>query len=168
MMNEDSFARLVAEDVKNRVTDEQRKYLRLYENRSRWREHILVLLANLEDQVVEIDEHQEDDKERYGSFGDEGIKLLAEAQASADDRKKKVLRFRFHVENRLDECDRLDAIESDEPSEFAASADFMRRAIEKHKEMTFDADYDPTEIDRALWFSLAGEWKFDEIDIDLA
>ena len=70
MMNEDSFARLVAEDVKNRVTEEQRKYLRLYENRSRWREHILVLLANLEDQVVEIDEHQEDDKERYGSFGD--------------------------------------------------------------------------------------------------
>ena len=100
------------------------------------------------------------------TLGDEGIKLLAEAQASADDRKKKVLRFRFHVENRLDECDRLDAIESDNPSEFAASADFMRRAIEKHKEMTFAADYDPTEIDVALWQSLGGEWKFDEIDLD--
>jgi len=162
MMGEESFARLVAEDVKNRVTDEQRKYLRLYENRARWREHILALLDNLEDQVAEIDERQEEDKQRYGSLGDDGIRLLAESQASSDDRKKKVLRFRFHVENRLDECDRLDAIESD------ASADFMRRAIEKHKEMTFQADYDPTEIDTALWLSLAGEWKFDEIDIDLA
>jgi hypothetical protein len=168
MMNEESFARLVAEDVKNRVTDEQRRYIRLYENRPRWREHILALLDNLEDQIVEIEEHQEQDKIRYGSLGDDGIKLLAESQASSDDRKKKVLRFRFHVENRLDECDRLDAIESDTPNEFAASADFMRRAIEKHKEMTFGADYDPTEIDRALWLSLAGEWKFDEIDLDLA
>lgn len=166
MISEDSFARLVAEDVKNRVSDEQRKYLRLYENRGRWREHILALLDNLEDQIGEIDKRVEDDRALYGALGDEGIKLMAEAQASADERRKKILRFRFHVENRLDECDRLDAIESERPDEFAASAAFMKRAIEKHKEMTVAADYDPTEIDVALWQSLGGDWKFDEIDLD--
>lgn len=166
MISEESFARLVADDVKNRVTDEQRKYLRLYENRGRWREHILALLENLESQVEEIDRRVEQDRDLYGSLGDEGIKLMAEAQASSDERRKKVMRFRFHVENRLDECDRLDAIESDRPDEFAASAAFMKRAIEKHKEMTFAAEYDPTEIDVALWQSLGGEWKFDDIDLD--
>ena len=166
MMNEESFARLVADDVKNKVTDEQRKYLRLYENRGRWREHILALLANLESQFEEIDKRCDEDRRLYSALGDDGIRLLAEAQASSDERRKKILRFRFHVENRLDECDRLDAIESDTPDEFAASAAFMKRAIEKHKEMTFAAEYDPTEIDVALWQSLGGEWKFDEIDLD--
>lgn len=166
MISEDSFARLVADDVKNRVSNEQGKYLRLYENRPRWREHILGLLENLEDQLTEIDERVIADREIYSPLGDEGIMLLAEAQASSDERKKKVLRFRFHVENKLDECDRLDAIESDEPNEFAASASFMKRAIEKHKEMTFAAEYDPTDMDVALWQSLGGEWKFDEINMD--
>ena len=35
-MNDDAFARLVAQDVKNKVDPGQRAYLRLPENTQRW------------------------------------------------------------------------------------------------------------------------------------
>lgn len=162
MMPDDQFARLVADDVKNKVTDEQKMYLRLPDNRDRWMVNILALLNNLDQQVKEIEEHEEDDQEMYGSLGDDGIRLLAEAQASSEERKKKVLRFRYHVEKRLDECERIniahDAVDDED-------APLLRRAIEKHQEMTESFGIDPTQIDEALWSSLAGAWRFSEIDI---
>jgi hypothetical protein len=86
---------------------------------------------------------------------------LAEAQASSEERKKKVLRFRYHVEKRLDECERIniahDAVDDED-------VPLLRRAIEKHREMTEGFGIDPTQIDEALWLSLAGVWKFAEID----
>ena len=36
-MNDESFARLVADDVKNKSTEAQKKYLQLPENIKRWR-----------------------------------------------------------------------------------------------------------------------------------
>jgi|APGre2960657404_1045060.scaffolds.fasta_scaffold84179_2 hypothetical protein len=161
MMPDDQFARLVADDVKNKVTDEQKRYLRLPDNRDRWMVNILALLNNLDQQVREIEEHEEDDQGLYGSLGDDGIRLLAEAQASSEERKKKVLRFRYHVEKRLDECERIniahDAVDDED-------VPLLRRAIEKHREMTEGFGIDPTQIDEALWLSLAGVWKFAEID----
>ena len=65
MMPDDQFARLVADDVKNKVTDEQKMYLRLPDNRDRWMVNILALLNNLDQQVKEIEEHEEDDQEMY-------------------------------------------------------------------------------------------------------
>jgi hypothetical protein len=161
MMPDDQFARLVADDVKNKVTDEQRSYLRLPDNRDRWMVNIIALLNNLDNQVRDIEEHEENDQETYGSLGDDGIRLLAEAQAASEERKKKVLRFRYHVEKRLDECERIniahDAVDDDD-------APLLRRAIEKHREMTEIFGIDPTQIDEALWSSLTGAWKFADID----
>jgi hypothetical protein len=126
--------------------------------------NIIALLKNLDQQVAEIEAHEDRDRDIYGALGDDGIRLLAEAQASSDERRKKVLRFRYHVEKRLDECERIN-IAHDE-SEQDSDRPILRRAIEKHRELTEQVGINPTEIDAALWASLAGEWRFAEIDID--
>lgn len=166
MLNEEAFARIVAEDVKNRVTDEQARYLRLPENRDQWRRNIIALLQNLSDQLEEIDLKERRDRERYGALGDDGVRLLAEAQADTDQRRKRISRFRFHVEKRLDEINRLDSLGSDDAHQRGAAVDFLRRAIEKHKELTHEAELDPTPIDHALWETLQGQWRFDTVNID--
>jgi len=164
MMLDDQFARLVADDVKNRVTDEQKRYLRLPDNRDRWMINIIALLGNLDQQVKEIEEHEENDQEMYGSLGDDGIRLLAEAQAASEERKKKVLRFRYHVEKRLDECERVNIAHDTDEDDEDDDTPLLRRAIQKHREMNESFGIDPTQIDEALWSSLVGAWKFADID----
>lgn len=163
MLTNEAFARLVAEDVKNRVTDEQKRYLRMPENLERWQRNLVALLGNLAQQLDDLADRERDETDRFRALGDDGTRLLAEAQADITERRKRISRFRFHVETRLDEATRLIAVgESDPGAELSV---FMRRAIEKHREMLTGADLDPTPIDKALWATLAGHWLFDEIDL---
>jgi hypothetical protein len=43
-------------------------------------------------------------------------------------------------------------------------ADLLKKAIIRHRSMLRDYDLEETAIDRALWSTLDGSWKFDEID----
>ena len=54
-MNDEAFSRLVAEEVKNKASEAQRKYLALPENLERWKRALQYLSSNLEEQIVEID-----------------------------------------------------------------------------------------------------------------
>lgn len=164
MLTNEAFARLVAEDVKNRVTDEQKKYLRLPENVDRWQRNLVALLDNLSGQLADLNIREATETERYEKLGDDGITLLAEAQADIDQRRKRISRFRYHVENRLDEATRLIAVS--ETSVGAEMATFMRKAIEKHRTLMREADLDATAIDHALWAALDGHWLFDDVDLD--
>ena len=96
MMNDDAFARLVAEEVKNKVSDTQVEYLNMPENWSRWHRALIALDRNLETQLVRLRQDQQSDAERYRSLGDDGIRLLAEAVSSYEDKIKKIERFKFH------------------------------------------------------------------------
>lgn len=164
MLTNEAFARLVAEDVKNRVTDEQRKYLRLPENMERWQRNLVALLENLAGQLTELNDKEQVETSRYQQLGDDGIRLLAEIQADLDQRRKRISRFRHHVENRLDEATRLIAV-SDSDDGGGATA-FFQRAIAKHRDLIQEADLDPTPIDKALWAALEGRWDFDDVDLD--
>lgn len=164
MLTNEAFARLVAEDVKNRVTDEQKKYLRLPENIDRWQRNLVALLDNLGGQLDDLNKRETVETERYEQLGDDGITLLAESQADIDQRRKRISRFRYHVENRLDEATRLIATAgTDLGGEMTA---FFQKAINQHRTLIGEADLDPTPIDRALWATLDGKWLFDDIDID--
>lgn len=164
MLTNEAFARLVAEDVKNRVTDEQRRYLRLPENLGRWQRNLVALLENLAGQLSDLSEKEQTDTSRYQSLGEDGVRLLAEMQADTDQKRKRISRFRYHVEARLDEATRLIASsETSVPEEMAA---FLQKSIEKHRELINEADIDPSPIDEALWAALDGYWKFDDIDLD--
>ncbi len=78
-MNDEVFAQLVAEDVKNKVTDSQRDYLMLPHNRERWKRALLVLSENLDNQIDNINYDKQRDVERYVALGEDGVTLLAEA-----------------------------------------------------------------------------------------
>jgi hypothetical protein len=166
MLNDDAFARLVAEDVKNRVTDSQSDYLRLPENWSRWSRALTILYDNLQDQLDELGERERIEIGRYEMLGADGVRLMAEVQTDIEQRRRKIIRFRFYVETRLDEVARMISSGSEDQSEQMRTAELLRSAIIKHRELIEENDFDFSEIDEALWFSLEGRWNFDSIDLD--
>ena len=101
-MNDEIFSRLVAEEVKNRVSESQRLYLELPENQLRWKRALLALMRNLQLQIGSLANDKELDITRYSDFGADGEKLLVEAVASYDLRIGKIERFKMFVEKRLD------------------------------------------------------------------
>ena len=166
MLSDDAFARLVAEDVKNRVSQSQADYLRMSENWDRWKRALKYLLANLDSQLEELADREFSEIARYESLGQDGIRLLAEVQADIEQRRRKIVRFRFYVEARLDEINRLMSSSSTDEAEQIKVSELLRSAIKKHHDMIVDNDFEFTEIDEALWDSLDGLWSFDSIDVD--
>jgi hypothetical protein len=67
-MNDESFARLVADDVKNRVSKPQKQYLELPENNKRWQRALNVLISNLEEQLHQISLDLKADTQRYSDL----------------------------------------------------------------------------------------------------
>jgi len=78
LMNDDAFARLVSEDVKNKVSSNQKKILLNPNNWSRWKDALLALSENLEDQLFNIDSDATTDQKRYESMGE--LVLVQEAE----------------------------------------------------------------------------------------
>lgn len=163
-MNDNDFARIVAEDVKNRASARERDYLRLPENWERWQKFLIALVDNLDLQERNLVKSQQVDTDRYRNLGRSGEKLLEEATASYEDRRKRIGRFRFYVESRLDEVTRMIEVGSDEVAEKLGPVGFLRRAIERHRHLLEEYDIEATPIDRALWEALEGRWGFEEID----
>jgi len=167
MINDDIFAGMVAEEVKNKLSSGQRKELLKPENWNRWRDALLALVDNLEGQVEDIEEDAEADRIRYEALGGDGRRLAKEAAQAYNSKKIKVNRFLFHVNKRLDEVSTMietgEAIQSDGWTE----ADSLRKAIIKHRSMMREFDLEATPIDMALWATLDGKWTFDSIDASL-
>lgn len=165
-MQDEFFARLVAEEVKNRVSQGQMDYLRLPENWTRWQRCLNALIDNLDDQLDDLYQREEDANDRYKAMGEDGLKLLAESSSEYEARRKKITRFKFHVEARLDEVTRMIALGSSSIDDRMKTVDFLRKAIEQHREMVLSNNYEATPFDEALWAALEGKWKFDDIVVD--
>lgn len=169
MLTEDAFARLVAEDVKNRASADQSEYLRLPANRERWRDALRSLVDNLDSQIFDIQRQEKDEieeiKQRSASRAEEQVSIV-EAEASFEAKRKKIGRFRFHVENKLAEADRLIALGEEGMSGDMKLANFLTKAIDTHREMMIENDIEPTPLDTALWHALEGKWEFLDIDLD--
>lgn len=162
-IDDQTFAKMVAEEVKNKLSPNQRRLLIDKENWERWRQNLVALLENLDSQIDATEKSRVSDSERYESFGDEGMALLDQANSSYDSRIKKIARFRFHVERRLNEVATM--IETGEVAESSGweSVEFLRRGIAKHRAMLREYDLEETVIDRALWSLLDERWEFDNI-----
>lgn len=165
MLTDDAFARLVAEDVKNRVSQEQKDFLRLPENWERWRESLLSLLDSLEEQLQGLDEELDRQSTQWEKLGQDGKRLAQEGTAAIDDKRKKASRFKFHVEQRLAEVDRLIAFGEENLTEDLKLASFLTRAIGEHKKIMYQQGLEPTSLDEALWASIHGVWEFDRVDL---
>jgi len=157
-MNDEIFSRLVAEEVKNRVSESQRLYLELPENQQRWKRALLALMRNLQSQIDSISQDKELDIKRYSDFGVDGEKLLVEATASYDLRIGKIERFKMFVEKRLDY-----AVSLSETKDSSERLKFLESAINKHRQLFEEFDIEADDADLALWAALDGRWMFDEV-----
>ena len=72
-MNDDAFARLVAEEVKNNVSDAQKNYLLLPENWTRHQRALTALTENLADQISRLYQDKIVEIQRYEALGDDGF-----------------------------------------------------------------------------------------------
>ena len=160
-MNDEIFSRLVAEEVKNRVSESQRLYLELPENQLRWKRALLALMRNLQLQIGSLANDKELDITRYSDFGTDGEKLLVEAVASYDLRIGKIERFKMFVEKRLDYV-----VSLSETKDSSERIRFLESAIKKHRELYEEFDIEADDIDFALWGALDGQWMFDEVTSD--
>jgi hypothetical protein len=161
-MNDEAFSRLVAEEVKNKASEAQKKYLAMPENIDRWKRALQYLSTNLEEQIKEIDRQEKIRLTQYKSLGEEGDLLVAEASANSDIRRSKIDRFRFFVSAKLDEVSRIVASVSDDGS----SDDFHRKAIKKWWSLMQEFEMEPTRIDHALYATLDGKWEFEELSLE--
>lgn len=164
-LNDDTFAYMVAEEVKNKLSPAQRQDLLQQENWSRWQEALLALVANLDEQIDKLDENEEADNRRFGDMNSR--RMQKEIQNAYSARRTKIERFRFHVNKRLDEVTSM--IETGiAPSDNAwEKIEFFKRAIYEHRKLMHDNDMEATPIDTALWAALAERWEFDKIDTSL-
>lgn len=160
-MNDDAFARIVADDVKNKATQSQRDYLELPSNRQRWKKALGALIENLDDQISDLLDDEDSDRERYESLGSAGAALLAEAIATYGSRRHKIERFKHYVQMKLD---RVNAMP--EAGEFLSREELFENAIMEHKRLMEEFDMEPSAADEALWATLDGKWEFDSVNME--
>jgi hypothetical protein len=157
-MNDDTFARIVADEVKNKATLSQREYLEMPANRERWKRALSALIDNLDDQISDLLDDEDADRERYERMGSSGAALLAEAIATYSSRRHKVERFKHYVQAKLE---RVQAMP--ETAEFVSRSEMFEKAILQHKRLMEEFDMEPSAADEALWATLDGKWEFDGI-----
>jgi len=161
------FAQMVAEEVKNKLSPDQRQTLMKQENWDKWRRALQVLVENLNGQIDDIDADSEADASRYKALGRDGAKLLKTAESAYKSKRNKVERFRFFVQRRLNQVNAM--IENGQVIEESPweTADFYRRAIKMHRTMLQEYNMEETEVDKALWATLDNRWEFDNVDAAL-
>lgn len=165
-MNDDAFARMVAEEVKNKLSPLHKAELMNKENWERWRSALIALSENLQNQIDAIEGDAEADEARYSSMGAGGRRLSQQAASYYGDKAIRIKRFKFHVDKRLDEVSMMIDTGAEIESDGWDKVDFLRRAIAKHRSMLREYDLEDTAIDRALWSTLDYKWAFDSINDD--
>lgn len=162
-ISDDAFARLVAEEVKNKVSRSQRRILLEEQNWDKWRRALEALVQLLDTQLSNLKEWEDADRDRYSQLGSDGVVLLNQAVAEYQSRRTKIERFRFHVERRLDEVTEMIETGSPISEDIDSHAKLFENAIKKHKELLEKYDIEPNPIDLSLWDALDGRWTFNEI-----
>jgi hypothetical protein len=166
VLNDDSFARMVAEEVKNKLSPTHKQVLLEKENWGRWKDALLALSDNLQNQIDNIESDAESDNLRYSSLGPAGSKLSREAISYYDTKATRVKRFKFHVDKRLDEVMNMIETGAEIQTDGWDQVEFLRRAIVTHRTLMRSFDLEDTAIDRALWSTLDNKWLFDSVTSD--
>lgn len=160
MISDDIFAQMVAEEVKNKLAPSQRNILLQQENWDRWRRALLALVENLNSQIESLEADAASDASRYEALGRDGKRLAETAAAAYASRMHKITRFKFYVENRLNQIEGM--IDGGETME-SNDVEFYRKAIRTHRDLLEEFDMEATTIDKALWAVLDQRWDFDSI-----
>jgi len=151
-MDDTDFEVLVSEDIKNKVDQKLMDYLRLEENRDRWRHSLCRILSAVNENIRLLEEDAAALRASYSDF-------TIDPAASIEAKLEKSKRFRFHAEKRLAEIDRMTALgQDDDPS--LSLATFLRDAIKAHRQWHVDNGLVNSEGDDLLYAALDGVWGF--------
>jgi len=164
-INDDTFAYLVAEDVKNKLSPTQRKNLMQRENWERWQSALATLAENLNEQIQQLNTLEAGDERRFEDIGSK--RMQKEMRSAYSERKIRIQRFMFHVNKRLDEVTTMIETGVGPEANPWEVIDFFKRAIFQHRKLINENDMEPTSIDEALWATLSDKWLFDTIDTSL-
>lgn len=166
MINDDAFARMVAEEVKNKISPLHKKDLLNESNWNRWQKALIALSDNIQEQIDSIEADADEDKSRYEAMGVDGRRLAAEAKNVYESRLTKITRFKFHVDRRLDEVTVMIETGKQITADGWQEVDFLKRGISAHRSLLREFDLEDTAVDRALWALLDNRWLFDDVGID--
>ena len=161
--NDDAFARMVAEEVKNKLSPLHKSTLMKEENWERWKDALIALSDNLQNQIESIEEDAESDEKRYSDLGVGGKKLSNHAATFYGEKAARIKRFKFHVDKRLDEVSLMIDTREEIKTDGWEKVDFLRKAISTHRNMLREYDLEDTSIDRALWATLDNKWEFESV-----
>ena len=165
MMNDDAFARMVAEEVKNKISPLHKKELLDESTWGRWQKALITLSENIQEQIDSIEADADEDKNRYESMGSSGRRLAAEAKSVYESRLAKITRFKFHVDRRLDEVTVMIETGKQITTDGWQEVNFLKRGIAAHRSLLREFDLEGTAVDRALWALLENKWLFDDVEI---
>mgnify|MGYP001443198157 FL=1 len=158
-MDDSTFDRLVSEDVKNLLSPEKSDFLRLPENQERWKQSLLKLITNLDEQISDLTQDENIAIKALPSH------MVTEYKINNDEKRTKISRFRFYVMQKISEVEKLIALGEEGATEKELSlAQFLKKAIEEHKRLMSENEFEPTPIDLALWSCTTGEWGFIDMD----
>lgn len=157
-IDDETFARLVADNIKNKTSVAQNKFLELPDNNLRWQKALNSLIDTLNDQINKISYETKESIGKYSDYGDISHDSLTRTIAHGDTRKQKIERFKFYVEKKLSEAQSIDAADV-----VADLGSLTVMAIRKHQEMSLYHKIENTPLDIALYDSLNGVWSFNKI-----
>lgn len=163
-MNDEDFTQLVALEVKKRAHPDGVAFLHKEENLERWHRALKALADTLTDQIFNVEDQLNDVTERFKHLGVEGHYRIVETTRNLENRKRKIAGFRFHVEKRLDEVAKLILAKNGSLSTDGSLVEFYRKAIQRHKQLMQEYEFEPTVVDEALWETLKGKWVFDDAE----
>lgn len=167
IISDDAFAHMVAQEVKNKASDEHRQFLSEPGNVDRWLRTLNALLDNLNSQIESASEDFQADSDRYESFGEEGVVLLAETKHYYEQKISKIEKFKFYVVKRISEVAAISGQYKSGNVDNEKMLLMCRDAIFAHREYLRINDIETTPADEALYQAAEGVWAFDKIPAEI-
>ena len=147
------FALMVSEDIKGKSDSVTHDLLRSQEHREQWRESLIAIINNVNDQIKELTAEADHLRNIYNED------FVTDPAESISAKIDKAERFRYHAEKRLAEADRLISVGA--VSKDMKLSSFLKDAIVEHMRLKKgNNSYDKT--DRQLWEAINGKWSFRE------
>ena len=163
-ISDDAFAHMVAQEVKNKASDEHRQFLAQPGNVDRWLKTLNSLLDNLNRQVESSRQEMIADCERYERLGEDGVVMLAEAKHYYEQKISKVEKFKFYVIKRISEVATLTSQYKSGNVDNEKMLLMCKDAIIAHMQYLREHDLETTPADEALYKAVEGVWAFDQIE----
>lgn len=153
-MNDDFFAKLIFDDLRNEISEENLSILHESSNLKKWRRGLDAILCRFEEKLADLEYEETADESRYVSLGREGKKLLKMATEHYSSKKNRLKKFIFRISQRLEYVDTL--VQEEFYSEFEPAIE-LAAAIKKHKQTIESMGIEPNVWDIELWQNVKHE-----------